>query len=95
MNPNVHNANENVDTKLSQQELTELIRGTKLHRRLFHHVEAQDMSEFIDIDESDDPDYVPEMEELSENSDSEPDVQYNDGDMSGHNLSTVSVSSNG
>ena len=90
VNPNVHNANENIDTKLSQQELTELIHGTKLHRRLFHHVEAQDMSEFIDIDESDDPDYVPQMEDLSENSDSEPDV-----DMSGHNLSTVSVSSNG
>ena len=32
------------------------------------------MSDFIDIDESDDPDYVPQMDELSENSDSEPDV---------------------
>ena len=90
VNPNLHNANEYVDTKLSQDELTELIHGTKLHRRLFHHVEAQDMSEFIDIDESDDPDYVPENEELSEISDSEPDV-----DISVHNLRTVSVSSNG
>ena len=95
VNPNVHNANDNVDTKLSQQELTELIHGTKLRRRLFHHVEAQDMSELIDSDESDDPDYVPPIEELSENSDSEPDLQYNDEEMSGHNLSTVSVSSNG
>ena len=33
--PNLHNANEYVDTKLSQEELTELICGTKLHRRLF------------------------------------------------------------
>ena len=53
------------------------------------------MSEFIDTDESDDPDYVPPNEELSETSDSEPDVQYNDDEMSRHNLSTVSVSSNG
>ena len=90
VNPNLHNANEYVDTKLSQDELTELIRGTKLHRRLFHQVEAQDMSELIDIDDSDDPDYLPQNEELSEISDSEPDV-----DISVHNLSTVSVSSNG
>ena len=95
VNPNGQNANENVDTKLSQQELTELIRGTKLHRRLFHHIESHDMSEFIDSDESDDPDYVPAIEDLSENSDSEPDIQYHDEEMSGHNLSTVSVSSNG
>ena len=88
VNPNRQNAEENVDTKLSQQELTELFRGTKLHRRLFHHVESHDMSEFIDSDESDDPDYVPPIEDLSENSDSEPDVQYNDE-------VTVSVSSNG
>ena len=94
VSPNIHNANVNVDTKLSQQELTELIRGTKLHQRLFHHAESQDMSEFIDSDESDDPDYVPPNEELSENSDSKPDVQFNDEEMSGHNLSTVSVSSN-
>ena len=95
VNPNVHNGDENVDTKLSQQEQTELICGTKLHRRLFHHVESQDMSEFIDSDKSDDPDYVPPIEDLSENSDTEPDVQYNDEEMSRHNLSTVSVSSNG
>ena len=95
VNPNGQNAEENVDTKLSQQELTELIRGTKLHRRLFHHVESHDMSEFIDSDESDDPDYVPPIEDLSGNSDSEPDLQYHDEEMSGHNLSTVSVISNG
>ena len=95
VNPNGQNLDDNVDTKLSQQELTELIRGTKLHRRLFHHVEAQDMSEFIDIDESDDPDYVPTNEDESENSDSEPDVQYHDEEMSLHNSSTVSVSTNG
>ena len=38
VNPNLNNANVHVDTKLSQEELTELICGTKLHQRLFHHV---------------------------------------------------------
>ena len=95
VNANVHTTYENVDTKLNQEELTELIHGTKLHRRLFHNVEAQDMSELFDNDDSYDPDYVPSADDISEFSDSEGDVPYNDAEITVHNLSTVSVTSNG
>ena len=53
------------------------------------------MSELFDNSESEDPSYSPHLDHLSQNSECESDIPYNDDKIAVHNLSTVSVTSTG
>ena len=65
-----------ITSELSEKEITELIRGTKLHRRLTHQLNFDELCEESDQDGDDlDEDYVP-MLDTSENSDSDDDCSF-------------------
>ena len=57
-----------IENKLSQKELRDLIKGTKLHRRISSQTITEISSINSDSDDSNDPDYIPN-EEISEFSD--------------------------
>ena len=88
------NAN-NINTWLSQNENNELIKETKLHRRLTHYQCLEDVAEMFDSDtDSSDEEFFP-AEETSENSDELDDFQMNTSlheDLNVSNLSTGSTS---
>ena len=82
------------ENKLSQQELRDLIKGTKLHRRISSQTKT-DMSPInSDSEDSNDPDYIPN-EEISEFSDNDEDTSVEIDNISTHNISNVSTSSIG
>ena len=87
--------NENcIDQKLSQNELCDLIKGTKLHRRISSQSVTEQISINSDSDESSDPDYIPN-EIMSEFSDNEEDDYIAVSEIATHNISTISSSSSG
>ena len=83
-----------IDQKLSHNELCDLIKGTKLHRRIASQNVTEQISINSDSDESNDPDYMP-TEELSEFSDNESDGDIEISEITRHNISNLSTSSSG
>ena len=84
-----------MDTQLSQNETTELIKGTKLHRRLTHYREAESDSEIFDRnDDVSDEDYVP-TEETTENSDYDDNSSLNMSIPEDLNVSNLGTRSTG
>ena len=83
-----------IENKLSQEELCDLIKGTKLHRRLSSQSITEISSINSDSDENDDPDYIPN-EEISECSDYNEDSELGIDNISTHNTSNISTSSSG
>ena len=83
-----------IENKLSQEELRDLIKGTKLHRRLSSQTITEISSINSDSDENDDPDYIPN-EEISEFSDYDEDSESEIDNISTHNTSNISTSSSG
>ena len=78
--------------KLSEKNLCNIIRGTKLHRRLTHR-QTLDVYESENSDSDSDLDYMPQEDE-AEFSDSCEDVS-SDEDTSINNTSTLSATSTG
>ena len=83
-----------IENKLSQKELRDLIKGTKLHRRISSQTITEISSINSDSDESNDPDYIPN-EEISEFSDYDDDSEVEINNISTHNISNISTSSSG
>ena len=83
-----------IENKLSQEELRDLIKGTKLYRRLSSQTITEISSINSDSDENDDPDYIPN-EEISEFSDYNEDSELEIDNISTHNTSNISTSSSG
>ena len=83
-----------IENKLSQEELRDLIKGTKLHCRISSQNITDIASINSDSEESNDPDYIPN-EELSEFSDYNEDSEVEIDNISTHNTSNISTSSSG
>ena len=83
-----------IENKLSQEELHDLIKGTKLHRRISSQTITDISPINSDSDENNDPDYIPN-EEMSEFSDYNQDSEVEIDNISTHNISNVSTSSSG
>ena len=81
-----------IENKLSQKELRDLIKGTKLHRRISSQTITEISSINSDSDDSNDPDYIPN-EEISEFSDYDDDSEVEINNISTHNISNISTSS--
>ena len=77
--------------KLSAKEISEMIQGTKLHRRIISSQNVDENTEISDDEHSEDPDYVPSDESVISEYDSD-----NQGEETiAHNVSNVSCCSTG
>ena len=83
-----------IENKLSEEELHDLIKGTKLHRRISSQTITDISSINFDTDENNDPDYIPN-EEISVFSDYNEDSEVEIENISTHNTSNISTSSSG
>ena len=83
-----------LEKKLSHEELRDLIKGTKLHRRISSQTITVISSINSDSDKSNNPDYIPN-EEMSEFSDVDENSEVEIDNISTHNISNVSTSSSG
>ena len=81
---------------LSKKDICDLIRGTKLHRRITQHHAIDDCESEISDEEEDDPDFIPHenQPEFTE-SDSEESIDNDVETESQLNLSNVSIGSTG
>ena len=79
-----------VPSGLTAAEIKTLIEGSKIHRRISKKQDLEELSEISD-EEGDDPDYIPDNE--SQSSDSESDVDLDENAV--HDLSNVSSTSTG
>ena len=85
---------DNLDNKVSHNELHDLIKGTKLHCRISSRNIIDEISINSDSEEENDPDYYP-IDEISENSDIESDAELHMNEISTHNISNVITLSTG
>ena len=76
---------------LSAKDISEMIQGTKIHRRILSSQNIEENAENIDDEDSDDPDYEPSDESII--SESSSDVELDDTSI--HNVSNLSCTSTG
>ena len=84
-----------LNTQLSENKITDLIKGTKLHRCLTQHRDVDRISEDSDHEsDNSDEEYIP-IFESSENSDSEDEMNLNYSLQQDLNVSILSTASTG